>query len=118
MAARITSVMGTPPSLCGSMTTDELFRWLSINYASMSRLANRWAASHPWHSCAEWLAAAGCRYDRDRSEKTHGAGISFSLEIATPVSRHTAGDYDLLLGADFRSGYREVHVDMPGKLAA
>jgi hypothetical protein len=37
MAARITSVMVTPPSLCGSMTTDQLFRWLSINYASMPR---------------------------------------------------------------------------------
>jgi hypothetical protein len=30
MAARITSVMVTPPSLCGLMTTDRLFRCLNI----------------------------------------------------------------------------------------
>jgi hypothetical protein len=59
MAARITSVMVTPPSLCGSMTTDGLFRWLSINYASMSRLADRWAASRPRHRFAEWVDCCG-----------------------------------------------------------
>jgi hypothetical protein len=47
--------------------------------------------------------------------KTHGIGISFSLEIATPVPRHTAGDYDLLLGRIFDPVIETVHVDMPWK---